>query len=345
MFVPVMGRAGSAVFALLICGIAASPSAAGPRLSSIRARGHVTCGVDARVAGFAERDAQGRYRGLDVDICRALSAAIFGVPDKVTFVQASSVAEFRRNAAIDVVSRRLTWELRREAPLGLLFGPITFYDGQGFLVAKRVGAATVDRLSGVAMCAAGGTPFEFNVGVYFGAHRLELNKVVLESPDKFDDIAGALAANRCAAYTADVSELGAIRARMQRPGDWDILPDRISQEPLAQLVRADDPEFYDILRWTVFALIEAERLGVTAANVEEMKKRDSVEVQRLLGVVPGNGKALGLPETWAYNVIKALGNYGEMFERNVGRGSPIGLERGQNRLWTNGGLMYAPPLR
>jgi general L-amino acid transport system substrate-binding protein len=280
-----------------------------------------------------------------VDICRALSAAIFGVPDNVTFIQASSVAEFRRNAAIDVVSRRLTWELRREAPLGLLFGPITFYDGQGFLVARRVGAGTVDRLSGVATCVAGGTPFEFNVGVYFGAHRLELNKVVLESPDKFDDIAGALAANRCAAYTADVSELGAIRARMQRPGDWDILPDRISQEPLAQLVRADDPQFYDILRWTVFALIEAERLGVTAANVEEMKKRDSVEVQRLLGVVPGNGKALGLPETWAYNVIKALGNYGEMFERNVGRGSPIGLERGQNRLWTNGGLMYAPPLR
>ena len=149
-------------------------------------------------------------------------------------------------------------------------------------------------------------------------------------------------ANRCAAYTADVSELGAIRARMQRPGDWDILPDRISQEPLAQLVRADDPQFYDILRWTVFALIEAERLGVTSANVDEMKKRERVEVQRLLGVVPGNGKALGLSETWAYNVIKALGNYGEMFDRNVGRGSPIGLERGLNRLWTDGGLMYCP---
>ena len=340
-----MARAGSAVFALLICGIAASPSAAGPRLSGIRARGYVTCGVDARVAGFAERDAQGRHRGLDVDICRALSAAIFGVPDKVRFVQASSVAAFRRTSTIDVVSRRLTWELGREAPLGLLFGPITFYDGQGFLVAKRIGATDVARLSGVSMCVAGGTPFEFVLGLHFRERNLELNKVVLESAEKFDDIVGALASNRCAAYTADVSELGAIRARMQRPGDWDILPDRISQEPLAQLVRADDPQFYDILRWTVFALIEAERLGVTSANVDEMKKRDSVEVQRLLGVVPGNGKALGLAETWAYNVIKALGNYGEMFDRNVGRGSPIGLERGLNRLWTDGGLMYAPPLR
>jgi general L-amino acid transport system substrate-binding protein len=345
MFLLAMSRAGSAVFTLLICGITASPAHAGLRLESIRKRGVVTCGVDARVAGFAERDAQGRYRGLDVDICRALSAVIFGVPDKVTFVQASSVAEFRRRAAIDVVSRRLTWELRREAPLGLLFGPITFYDGQGFLVAKRLGAATMDRLSGVAMCVAGGTSFEFNVGSYFRERNLELNKVVLESPDRFDDVAGALMSNRCAAYTADVSELGAIRARMQRPGDWDILPDRISQEPLAQLVRADDPQFYDILRWTVFALIEAERLGVTAGNVDEMKKKDSVEVQRLLGIVPGNGKALGLSEAWAYNVIKALGNYGEMFERNVGRASPIGLDRGPNRLWTDGGLMYAPPLR
>ena len=286
MFVPVMGRAGSAVFALLICGIAASPSAAGPRLSSIRARGHVTCGVDARVAGFAERDAQGRYRGLDVDICRALSAAIFGVPDKVTFVQASSVAEFRRNAAIDVVSRRLTWELRREAPLGLLFGPITFYDGQGFLVAKRVGAATVDRLSGVAMCVAGGTPFEFNVGVYFGAHKLELNKVVLESPDKFDDIAGALAGNRCAAYTADVSELGAIRARMQRPGDWDILPDRISQEPLAQLVRADDPA---VLRHPAVDRVRAYRSG-TARRYGRERGRDE-EARQRRGSAPARRRA------------------------------------------------------
>ena len=323
----------------------AAAAHAGPRLDAIRRRGTLTCGVDARVPGFAERDAQGRYRGLDVDICRALSAAIFGVPDKVAFVQASSVAEFRRSSAIDVVSRRLTWELRREAPLGLLFGPITFYDGQGFLVARRVGATTVDRLSGVAMCVAGGTPFEFNAGMHFREHGLELKEVVLESPDDFDAIANALAGDRCAAYTADVSELGAIRARMQRPADWDILADRISQEPLAQLVRADDPQFYDILRWTVFALIEAERLGVTSANADEMKTSEHVEVQRLLGVVPGNGKALGLPEAWAYNVIKALGNYGEMFERNVGRGSPIGLVRGLNRLWTNGGLMYAPPLR
>lgn len=345
MFRPVTRRVRCAVLTLLISGIGVLSAAAGPRLDSIRRKGVVTCGVDARVPGFAERDAQGRYRGLDVDICRALSAAIFGVPDKVRFVQASSVAAFRRSTSVDVVSRRLTWELRREAPLGLLFGPVTFYDGQGFLVARRAGATSAAQLSNVPTCVAGGTPFEFNVNLFFADHRITLNKVTIESPDAFDDIAAALTTGKCAAYTADVSELGAIRARLQTPADFDILPDRISQEPLAQLVRADDPQFFDILRWTVFALIEAERLGVTSANVDDMKKSERVDVQRLLGVVPGNGKALGLRETWAYSIVKALGNYGELFERNVGRRSPIGLERGMNRLWTDGGLMYAPPLR
>lgn len=331
-----------AAIGLLWC---AATADAGPRLDRIRRKGVVTCGVLPVVEGFSWRDAQGRYAGLDVDICRALSAAIFGTPDKVAFVQAAHVATFLQSQDIDVVSRRLTWELRREAPLGLLFGPIMFFDGQGFLVAKTAGAMTPRDLSGTAICVARGTPFDTAVGAYFARHHLDLQKVALESEDDFPAVRTALETHRCTAYTADVSQLGAIRSRMARPQDFDILAEQITKEPLAQLVRQDDAQFFDILRWTVFALVEAEELGVTAANVDEMRKSDRVEVQRLLGVVPGNGKALGLDERWAYNVIRTLGNYGELFEKNIGRGSPIGLDRGLNRLWTDGGVMYAPPLR
>jgi general L-amino acid transport system substrate-binding protein len=317
----------------------------GSRLQSIERRGSLVCGVEPVVAGFAEVDAQGRYRGLDVDVCRALSAAIFGTPDKVRYVTVLSVAEFLKNDEIDLVSRRLTWELRREGPLGLLFGPISFYDGQGFLVSKRLGVTRPSQLGGVSLCVAGGTNFEFNVGAYFGARKLALNKRVLESATKFDEIAEALRRGECRAYTADVSELGAIRSKLPNPADFDILSEQISREPLAPLVRQDDPQFFTILRWTIFALINAEELGVTSKNVDAMRKSASVDIQRLLGVVSGNGKALGLRESWAYDAIKAVGNYGEIFERNIGRDSSIKLSRGLNRLSTAGGLMYAPPLR
>jgi general L-amino acid transport system substrate-binding protein len=329
----------------LILGVIAMTAQAGPRLETIERRGFLTCGVEPVVAGFAEVDAQGRYRGLDVDICRALSAAIFGTPDNVKYVPVLTVAEFLRTDDIDVVSRRLTWELQREGPLGLLFGPVTFHDGQGFLVSKHLNVTTPRQLAGTPICVAGGTSFELNVGSYFGTRKLELKKVLLESARQFDEIATALAKKQCVAYTADVSELGAIRSKVSRPDDFDILSEQISKEPLAPVVRQDDPRFFTVLRWTMFALINAEELGVTAHNVDEMRKSTNVDVQRLLGVVPGNGKALGLNESWAYNVIKALGNYGEMFERTVGRDSPIKLERGLNRLSTAGGLMYAPPLR
>ncbi len=271
------------------------------------------------------------------------------MPDKVRFVVAPSVADFRRNDTIDIVSRRLTWELQREAPLGLLFGPITFYDGQGFLVSKELGLTATSRpeqLSGVPVCVASGTSFELNLGDYFAAHALQLNKVALDSrPEDIDELAKLLDEGRCRAYTADVSELGAIRSRTARPGDFEILSEQISKEPLAQLVRQNDLQFFNILRWTVNALIEAEELGITSANVDTMLRSDRLAVRRFLGVIPGNGKALGLDERWAYNVIKTLGNYGELFEKNVGRESSLKLDRGPNRLWTAGGLMYAPPLR
>ena len=316
-----------------------------PRLKEIEQRGFLTCGIEPAVAGFAEADAEGHYRGLDVDVCRALSAAIFGTPDKVKYVRVLSVAEFRRDDTIDLASRRLTWELRRESPLGLLFGPITFYDGQGFLVSKALGATTPGQLAGVKMCVAGGTGFELNVGTYFRTHSLPLEKVILESAQRFDEIIAALGSGRCQAYTADVSELGAIRSRLPKPGDFDILAEQISREPLAPLVREDDAQFFSVVRWTIFALINAEELGITSGNVKEMRKSTNVDAQRLLGVVAGNGKALGLGESWAYDAIRTVGNYGEIFDRNVGRDSPIKLDRGLNRLAAAGGLMYAPPLR
>lgn len=322
-----------------------TPPQAGPRLQNIERRGSLACGVEAAVAGFAEVDSQGRYRGLDIDVCRALSAVIFGTPDKVKYIPVRTVDEFLNNDEIDIVSRRLTWELRRESPLGLLFGPITFYDGQGFLVSKRLGATSPRQLAGATICVAGGTASELNLGTYFGARKIAFRKVVLESHTGFDEIGDALATGRCRAYTADVSELGAIRLGLPRPGEFAILNEQISKEPLAPLVRQDDPQFFTVLRWTIFALINAEELGITSKNVDAMRASANVDVQRLLGVVPGNGRALGLRETWAYDAIKALGNYGEMFERNVGRDSPIKLSRGLNRLSTAGGLMFAPPLR
>ena len=332
-----------ALFATMLMGTGAD--AAG-RIDAVRRRGFLTCGVFEfpGVAGFATIDDSGNYTGLDIDICRAMAAAIFGTPDKVRFVPAPSVAEFRRSN-IDVVSRRLTWELRREAPLGLQFGPVTFYDGQGFLVSRALGVSSARQLSGVPLCVAKGTLFELQVRSYFAARDLELKVVELDSEYAFTDIGTALAEGRCRAYTADVSQLGAIRSQMPRRQDFDLLAEQISKEPLAQLVRDNDPAFFDLLRWTVFALLEAEELGLTRANVDAMLRSSNRDVQRFLGVIPGNGKALGLDERWAYNIIKNLGNYGELFDKHLGSGSEVQLERGANRLWNAGGLMFAPPLR
>ena len=331
--------------ALAILCLTSTAALAGPRLDLIRKRGYLTCGVEPAVAGFAEVDPQGGYRGFDVDVCRAVAAAIFGTAAKTRFTQVSNVADFLKNDQIDVVSRRLTWELQREGALPVLFGPITFYDGQGFLVARHVNAKSARELADIPLCVAGGTNFEFTVGSHFQAHKLALKKIVLESAVDFGAIATALSSGRCQAYTADVSELGAIRGRLPRPAEYEILPEQISREPLATLVRQDDPQFFVILRWTIAALINAEELGVTSTNLDAMRKSENVDVQRLLGVVPGNGKALGLSESWAYDAIRAVGNYAEMFEKNLGRGSSIKLDRGLNRLAKDGGLMYAPPLR
>lgn len=317
----------------------------GPTTRSDSKRGFVNCGIEDNIPGFSETDAQGRHHGFDIDVCRAIAAAVFGTAERVKFVPVSNAAEFLKNEAIDVVSRRLTWELRREGTLPLLFGPITFYDGQGFLVSKALQAKTIGQLSGADVCVAGGTNFEFNAGAYFQNHQLTLKKVVLESAADFRAVAKSVASGKCRVYTADVSELSAIRSQLPQPADFDILDEQISREPLAPLVRQDDPHWFVIVRRTILALVNADELGVRSTNLDDMRKSTNLDVQRLLGVVEGNGKALGLRESWAYDAIKAVGNYGEMFEKNIGRGSRIGLDRGLNRLARDGGLMSAPPLR
>jgi general L-amino acid transport system substrate-binding protein len=251
--------------ALVCCARAAQ----GPtsRLETIRARGSVGCGIEPGVPGFSDVAASGRHHGFDIDICRALAAAVFGTPDKITFVPVRTLPEFRADPRVDVAIRRLTWELRREEPLGLLFGPITFHDGQSFLVPKRLGISSGRALGSSPICVAGGTVFEVHANEFLGTH----TKVVLESAHAYSDIARALSTGQCVAHTGDVSDLAAVRSLLPAPDDFTILPDYISQEPLAPLVRDDDIQWFHIVRWTVFALINAEALGVTSANAEQLR--------------------------------------------------------------------------
>jgi len=325
---------------LLVIGLSAQVNAAS-RLEDIRARGVVTCGVGPGVPGFSEVDKQGRYSGLDVDICRALSAAIFGQPDRVRYVITTTIQDFLRSTDIDLVSRRLTWTLTREGQ-GVLFGPVMFYDGQSVLVPKKAGIKRLADLAGAAVCVAGKTEHDDNLTSFISTSRLTLRRVPIADAA---EARAALTAGRCQAFSDDVSALGGVRMGLPSPDDFEIVPELMTKEPLAQLVRQDDVQFFNILRWTIFAAIEAEEIGVTSANVDQMLESASPRVRNLLGTRGSTGRVLGLDGKWAYNIVKALGNYGEMFERNVGAGSRIKLARGLNKLWKDGGLIYAPPLQ
>jgi general L-amino acid transport system substrate-binding protein len=267
--------------------------------------------------------------------------AIFRSDQKIRFVATATLDQFLASDDIDVLSRRLTWSLRREG-LGLLFGPVMFYDGQGFLVPRQGPVRSARELSGQPICVAPGGENEFNLNAYFRLHDLSLKKVLLAS---IEQGGRDLSARRCAAVSADLSELGSVRSAMPRRDEFVILPELISREPLSPAVRRGDDQFFNVVRWTIFAMIAAEEFGVTSTNVGEMTRSADVEVNRLLGVIPGNGQSLGLDEAWAFSVIKTIGNYGEAFDRNVGARSTVGLDRGLNRLWTDGGLMYAPSFR
>jgi general L-amino acid transport system substrate-binding protein len=323
---------------LLACVCLAAGCARADRLEAIRARGHLTCGVLPGVAGFAVRNADGTYSGFDIDTCRAITAAIFGKPDRVKFVQADDVGIFQREQKVDVVIRRLTWSLARENPEWLMFGPVTYYDGQGLMVPAG-GPTDSKGLRGQPVCVEQGEGWVRNLAYFSERHELGLKPIVVT--DQAEGVKAFLAGS-CAAYSGDKTMLASIRAGLPHPADYIILPDQFSKEPLAPLVRQGDDRFFEVVRWTIFALIEAEELHVTSSDTEIIGTSDAPDLRKFLGVTPGNGKALGLDENWAVSVIKAVGNYGEMFSRNIG---PLGLDRGLNRLWSDGGLMYAPPLR
>ena len=318
---------------------------AGATLDKIKQSGQISCGVPTGIAGFAAPDSRGRWAGFDIDICRALSSAIFGVADKVKYVPLTAVQRFTalQSGEVDVLSNNTTDTLQRDTALGLNFAPVVFYDGQGFMVAKKLGVKGAKELNGATICVQPGTTTELNLADYFRANKMEYKPVVIE---KIDELYAAFFSGRCDVMTGDASGLAAQRlGRASNPDDYVVLPDRISKEPLAPVVRHGDDEWNDIVRWVVYALIEAEEKGVTQKNVDDMLKSEDPGIKRMLGVTPGMGKALGLDEKWAYNEIKLIGNYGEIFDRTLGKDTELKFERGLNDLWTRGGLMYAMPIR
>ena len=318
---------------------------AGVTLDKVKQAGQISCGVPTGVAGFAAPDSQGRWAGFDIDICRALSAAIFGAADKVKYVPLTALQRFTalQSGEVDILSNNTTDTLQRDTELGLNFAPVVFYDGQGFMVAKKLGVKSAKELNGATICVAPGTTTELNLADYFRANKMEFKPVVIE---KVDELRAAFFSGRCDVYTTDATALNATRlANAPNPDDYVILPERISKEPLAPVVRHGDDQWDDIVRWVVYALIEAEEKGITSKNVDEKLKSDDPGIKRMLGVTPGMGKALGLDEKWAYNEVKLVGNYGEIFDRTLGKDTELKFERGLNDLWTHGGLLYAMPIR
>jgi general L-amino acid transport system substrate-binding protein len=325
---------GRPLAAALVCAAAvlAVPAHAGKTLDAIKARGQVVCGVSTGVAGFSQADSSGKWTGLDVDVCKAIAAATLGDANKV------------QSGEVDILSRNTTWTLTRDASLGLNYAAVTYYDGQGFMVPVKSKIRSARQLKGATVCVQSGTTTEKNLSDYARANNLNIKPVVF---DKFEAANAAYFSGRCQAYTTDASGLASVRNKEARtPADHMILPDLISKEPLGPAVRRGDDEWFAIVRWVVFGLIEAEEYGITQANVEAMQK-DTKDpgIGRLLGTTEDTGKLLGLDKEWLARSLKAVGNYGEIFERNVGPKSVLGLPRGSNNLWSKGGLMYAPPVR
>ncbi len=324
--------------------LAGGPAFAGKDLDTVRKKGFVQTGVNGGVFGFGMPDAKGIWKGLDVDTARAVAAAIFGDAAKVKFVPLTAQQRFTalQSGEIDLLTRNATQTLSRETQLGLNFVAVNYYDGQGFMVPKKLGVKSAKELDGATVCVLPGTTTEQNAADYFRNNNLKWKPVVIESTT---ELAKTFFAGRCDVLTSDASQLAGTRAVAPNPKDYAILPEIISKEPLAPAVRHGDDQFRDIVDFSVLAMINAEELGITSKNVDQMLKSTDPIIQRFLGVTPGNGAALGLDEKWAYNIIKQVGNYGEVFERNVGVNTTLGIERGLNALWTNGGLMYSPPFK
>jgi general L-amino acid transport system substrate-binding protein len=337
--------------ALALAGLAAAllatgPAHAGKTLDAIKSRGQLVCGVHTGLAGFSQADSQGNWSGLDVDVCRAIAAAILGDATKVKWVPLTAAQRFTalQSGEIDILSRNTTWTLTRDASLGLNFVGTTYYDGQGFIVPAKAKIKSAKQMKGATVCVQSGTTTEKNMTDFSRTNKLDLKPVVFE---KIEAATGAYFSGRCAAFTTDASGLASIRNKEAKtPTDHVILPELISKEPLGPAVRRGDDEFFAIAKWVVFGLIESEEYGLTQANVEQMmnESQDPV-VMRITGKSEDTGKLLGLDKDWMVKALKAVGNYGEIFERNVGAKTPLALQRGTNAQWNKGGLMYAPPIR
>jgi general L-amino acid transport system substrate-binding protein len=323
---------------------AVATAASAQTLNTVKSRGLLHCGANGTLAGFGLPDAQGRWTGLDVDFCRALAAAIFNDPTKIKFVPLTAKDRFTalQSGEVDVLSRNTTWTSSRDTSLGLNFTAVNYYDGQGFMVRKALKVNSALELNDAAVCVQQGTTTELNLADYFRANKMKLKTVTFATAD---EAIKAYDAGRCDSYTTDASGLAGERLRLANLNDHIVLPEIISKEPLGPVVRHGDDQWFDIVKWTHFAMITAEELGVSKANVDDQLKSESPDIKRLLGTEGKHGEGFGLSNDWAYRIIKHVGNYGESFERNVGQGSALKISRGLNALWTKGGLQYAPPIR
>ena len=322
-----------------------SAGATAGTLDDVKAKGFIQCGVSQGVPGFSNADDSGNWTGIDVDGCRAAAAAVFGDAQKVKFTPLSSKERFAAlsSGEVDMLSRNTTWTYTRDTSLGLDFTAVNFYDGQGFMVRKDLGVDSALELDGATVCTEQGTTTELNMADFFRKHELEYVPVVVQ---KVDEAVAAYASGRCDVYTTDKSGLAAQRTKLANPSDHMVLPETISKEPLGPVVRHGDNQWKDVVTWSIFAQVNAEEMGISSKNVAKIKSETKDPgVLRLLGAEGNMGASLGLDADWAYNIIAKVGNYEEVFERNIGPNTPVGLPRGVNKLWTNGGVMYAPPIR
>jgi general L-amino acid transport system substrate-binding protein len=322
--------------------VTASPALAQSTLDSVRKKGYVQCGVNTGLAGFSLPDSKGVWRGIDVDVCRAVAAAVLGDAGKVRYTPLTAQQRFTalQSGEVDILSRNTTWTLTRDTSLGLNFVGVNYYDGQGFMVQRKANVKSAKQLNGATICLQPGTTNELNVADWFRANNMKFKAVVIE---KLEEVLNAYLAGRCDVYTTDHSGLIALRqTRMPKPDEHVILPEIISKEPLGPAVRHGDDRWFDIVKWSMFAMVEAEELGVGSKNIDQQAKAPSPSIQRFVGASGDLGKLLGLDNRWAVNIVKQVGNYGESFDANL---KPLGFERGMNKLWNQGGLMYAPPIR
>ncbi len=332
------------ILATCITVLAMAAIASAGTLDEVKARGYIKAGVNGSVFGFSMPDDKGEWKGLDVDTAKAVAAAVFGDASKVKFSALTAVQRLPalQSKEIDVLCRNTTQTLSRETQSGLNFAQVNYYDGQGFLISKKLGVKSAKELDGATVCVLPGTTTEMNAADYFRTNGMKWSPVVIENTAELNK---AFFAGRCDVLTSDASQLAAQRSVAPNPAEYELLPEIISKEPLAPVVRHGDDQWYDIVNWTVMAMIQAEEFGITSKNVDEMMASNNPGIKRFLGVTPGMGAQLGLDDKWAYNTVKQVGNYGEIFDRNIGPDTPLGLQRGLNALWTDGGLMYASPIR